>query len=95
MSNLEQRENRRRSIVANMVGEAEQPATINGRGRPKEKRETKKSVTFSVLPSLYEDIQKIAYVERRSFSEVVAKLLEQYREEHQAEISEYDRVKNG
>ena len=94
MSNLEQRENRRRSIVANMVGETEPPVTTNGLGRPKENRETKKSVPFSVLPSLYEDIQKIAYVERRSFSEVVAKLLEQYREDHQAEISEYDRVKN-
>lgn len=94
MSNLEKRENRRKSIIATMVNETQQPA-IHGRGRPKENRETKKSVTFSVLPSLYEDIQKIAYVERRSFSEVVAKLLEQYREEHQAEISEYDRVKNG
>lgn len=88
MSNLEQRENRRRSVVANIVGEFEQP-TISVRGRPKENRETKKSVTFSVLPSLYEDIKKIAYVQRRSFSEVVAELLEQYRKDHKDEISEY------
>jgi hypothetical protein len=94
MSNLEQRENRRKSIVANMVNEPEQPAT-SGRGRPRENREKKKSVTLSLLPSLHEDIQKIAYVQRRSFSEVVTMLLEQYREEHQADISEYDRVKKG
>lgn len=94
MSNLEKRENRRKSIVANMVSEHEQPAT-SGRGRPKENREKKKSVTLSVLPSLHEDIQKIAYVQRRSFSEVVTILLEKYREEHQEEISEYDKVKNG
>lgn len=58
MSNLEQRENRRKSIVANMVNEPEQPAT-SGRGRPKENREKKKSVTLSLLPSLHEDIQKL------------------------------------
>ena len=94
MSNLEQRENRRKSIVANMVNEPEQSAT-SGRGRPRENREKKKSVTLSLLPSLHRDIQKIAYVQRRSFSEVVTMLLEQYRGEHQADISEYDKVKNG
>lgn len=94
MSNLEQRENRRKSIVANMVSEHEQPAT-SGRGRPKENREKKKNVTLSLLPSLHEDIQKIAYVQRRSFSEVVAELLEKYREEHQKAISEFEEVKKG
>lgn len=93
MSNLEQRENRRKSIVANMVNEPEQPAT-SGRGRPRENREKKKSVTLSLLPSLHEDIQKIAYVQRRSFSGVIAELLEQYRREHQEEISEYENMKN-
>ena len=93
MSNLEQRENRRKSIVANMVNEPEQPAT-SGRGRPRENREKKKSVTLSLLPSLHEDIQKIAYVQRRSFSGVIAELLKQYRREHQEEILEYENMKN-
>lgn len=93
MSNLEQRENRRKSIVANMVNEPEQPAT-SGRGRPRENREKKKSVTLSLLPSLHGDIQKIAYVQRRSFSGVIAELLEQYRREHQEEILEYENMKN-
>lgn len=93
MSNLEQRENRRKSIVANIVNEPEQPAT-SGRGRPRENREKKKSVTLSLLPSLHEDIQKIAYVQRRSFSGVIAELLEQYRREHQEEILEYENMKN-
>ena len=93
MSNLEQRENRRKSIVANMVNEPEQPAT-SGRGRRRENRENKKSVTLSLLPSLHEDIQKIAYVQRRSFSGVIAELLEQYRREHQEEILEYENMKN-
>lgn len=33
------------------------------RGRPKEDREMKKRISLSILPILYEDIQKIAYVQ--------------------------------
>ena len=92
MSNLEQRENRRKSIVANMVNEPEQPAT-SGRGRPRENREKKKSVTLSLLPSLHEDIQKIAYVQRRSVSNIVEEQLRRYREEHNDALSEYEKIK--
>lgn len=92
MSKLQERESRRKSIVADIISEPLIPA-VGGRGRPKENREKKKNVTFSVLPSLYEDIKKIAYVQRRSFSEVVAELLEQYRQVHKDIISEYERVK--
>ena len=45
------------------------------KGWPKEDRETKKRVSLSVFPSLYEDIQKIAYVQRWSFSDLIAMLL--------------------
>ena len=47
----------------------------------------------SVLPSLYEDIQKIAYVQRRSISEVVSTVMCEYREKHSAELLEYDKIK--
>lgn len=92
MSKLQERESRRKSIVADIISEPSMPA-VGGRGRPKENREKKKNVTFSVLPSLYEDIKKIAYVQRKSFSEVVAELLEQYRQANKDIISEYERVK--
>ena len=66
MSKLEERESRRRSIVGPMIGTtATDAAGSGGRGRPKEeRRELKKRISLSVLPSLYEDIQKIAYVQR-------------------------------
>ena len=65
-----------------------------GRGRPKEEgRELKKRISLSVLPSLYEDIQKIAYVQRRSVSELIGDLLEGYRAEHEAEIQGYGDLK--
>lgn len=59
----------------------------------REDREIKKRVSLSVLPSLYEDIQKIAYIQRRSTSDLVAVLLKQYREEHGAELVEYETIK--
>ena len=93
MSKLEERESRRRSsVVGSIVDSA--PAVANGKkGRPKEDRETKKRVSLSVLPSLYEDIQKIAYVQRRSLSDLIGEQLEQYRKEHESELKEYMEIK--
>ena len=62
------------------------------RGRPKEDREIKKRVSLSVLPSLYEDIQKIAYVQRRSISDLVGDLMEQFRAGHEEELAEYRKI---
>lgn len=91
MSKLEERENRRKSIVGSII---EGPAAkTDGRGRPKEDRELKKRISLSVLPSLYDDIQKIAYVQRRSISEIVGELLEEYRAKHKNEITEYEKLK--
>jgi hypothetical protein len=92
MSKLEEREIRRRaSIVGSMIEKpSEKAAGAGSRGRPKEEgRELKKRISLSVLPSLYEDIQKIAYVQRRSVSELIGELLEGYRAEHEADIQRY------
>ena len=97
MGNLKERENRRRASVVGSIIE-QQPAEKTtqhgvGRGRPKENRELRKLVSLSVLPSLYEDIQKIAYVERRSVSELISDLMLQYREQQKSALSEYEKVK--
>ena len=47
-------------------------------------------MSLSVLPSLYEDIQKIAYVQRRSVSDIMSELMEGYRAENVSSISEFD-----
>ena len=96
MSNLQERENRRKaSIVGSMLEQpAEKSAGSGGRGRPKEEgRELKKRVSLSILPSLYEDIQKIAYVQRRSVSDLVEEQIRKYREENKDALSEYERIK--
>ena len=55
-------------------------------------RELKKRISLSVLPSLYEDIQKIAYVQRKSTSEVVQEMMEEYRKRNIEKLGEYDRL---
>lgn len=94
MSKLQDRENKRKSIIGGMIDAPSAPAASSGsRGRPKEDRELKKRISLSVLPSLYEDIQKIAYVQRRSVSEVMSAVMEEYRGSHAAELAEYEKVK--
>lgn len=98
MSKLEERESRRRSVVGgNIEQPVSKPVTGSGvRGRPKEKgRELKKRISLSVLPSVYVDIQRIAYVQRRSVSELIGKLLEGYRAEHEAEVRRYGELQKG
>lgn len=94
MSKLEERESRRRSSVVGSIVDSVPAAASGKKGRPKEDRETKKRVSLSVLPSLYEDIQKIAYVQRRSISDLVAVLLEQYRDKYRSELDEYETITN-
>lgn len=94
MSKLQDRENKRKSIIGGMIDAPAAPAASAGsRGRPKEDRELKKRISLSVLPSLYDDIQKIAYVQRRSTSELVALIMEEYRSKHEDDLAEYERLK--
>ena len=93
MSKLEERESRRRSAVGKFVEQTPMAATSSGRrGRPKENRELKKRISLSVLPSLYEDIQKIAYVQRKSTSEAVQEMMEEYRKRNIRKLREYDQL---
>ena len=95
MGKLQDRENKRKRIIGGGMIDATAPqATRAGsRGRPKEDRELKKRISLSVLPSLYDDIQKIAYVQRRSVSELLSAMMEEYRGSHAAELAEYEKVK--
>ena len=93
MSKLEERESRRRSAVGKFVEQTPMAAASSGRrGRPKENRERKKRSSLSVLPSLYEDIQKIAYMQRKSTSEAVQEMMEEYRKRNIRKLREYDQL---
>ena len=96
MSKLEERESRRRSTAVGKF--VEQPhmevASSGRRGRPKENRELKKRISLSVRPSIYERIQKIAYVDRKSVSELVEEMMEDYQKRHRDKLEEYGQLKN-
>ena len=93
MGKLQERENKRKSIIGGMIEVSASPATSTGsRGRPKVDWELKKRISLSVLPSLYDDIQKIAYVQRRSVSELLSAMMEEYRGSHAAELAEYEEL---
>lgn len=64
-----------------------------GKGRPKADRETKRRVSLAVFPSVYTDLQKIAYVNRQSVSDIVTELIAGYVEEHAEQLMEYERIK--
>ena len=51
---------------------ADKPA---GKGRPPVERETKKRVSLALYPSSYGALQKIAYVNRQSASDIVSELI--------------------
>ena len=97
MSKLEERESRRRSAaVGKFVGQPPVEAgSSRRRGRPKENRELKKRISLSVLPSVYEGIQKIAYVERKSVSELMEEMMEDYQKRHRDKLEEYGRLQGG
>ena len=95
MGKLEDRESRRRASVIGPIAGVEPETPSTKKGRPKEDRETKKRVSLAVMPSLYEDIKKIAFVQRRSASSLIAGILEQYRKEHDRELTEYESLTKG
>ena len=93
MGKLQDRENKRKSIIGGMIDTPIAQTTSTGsRGRQKADRELKKRISLSVLPSLYDDIQKIAYVQRRSVSELLSAMMEEYRGSHAAELAEYEEI---
>ena len=96
MSKLEERESRRRSTaVGKFVEQPPVEAVSSGRrGRPKENRELKKRISLSVLPSIYEEIQKIAYVKRRSVSNILETVMEDYINKHRSDLVEYDKIQH-
>lgn len=93
MTKLEERESRRKSVVSSMIDETLTETGSAGVGRPKENREKKRRVSMAIFPSTYESIQRIAYVKRKSISEIVQGLMEQYVAENREDLKKYDRLK--
>jgi hypothetical protein len=91
---FEERENLRKKsgVVKSML---ETPIEDKPKkGRPvDEEREKKARITYAILPSVHEKISKIAYVERRSISELVSSLIEGYVDKNTDKLEEYEKIK--
>ncbi len=68
------------------------PKESRGKGRPKTAGETKKRITLAMYPSIYENLQKIAFVKRKSISGIVEELASSYIAENTGTLDEYDRI---
>ena len=79
------------SIGAGVSEGSEKPAA---KGRPKAERETKKRVSLAVYPSSYGDLQKIAYVDRKSVSDIVSELIADYVSANAGKLKEYEKIKS-
>lgn len=76
-----------------VVAAQETKKESRGKGRPKTEGETKKRVTLALYPSIYSDLQKIAYVKRQSISEIVSELIASYINENDDNLKEYELIK--
>ena len=87
MKNIKSRETARKNVAAAMISEE----TIRAaQGTPvTSSKETKKRYNLVLLPSVYEDIQKIAYVERKSVSEIAGQLFADYVAANSEKLDEY------
>lgn len=80
-----------KSIIGAGAGEpVEKPA---GKGRPKVDRETKKRVSLALYPSSYSDLQKIAYVDRKSASDIISDLIAEFVAANADKLEEYEKIK--
>lgn len=85
-----------KAIVGETAGDkvqVEQKEKAAGKGRPKVDRETKSRVTLALYSSSYKDLQKIAYVERNSASNIVSEMIAEYVAANAAKLKEYDKIK--
>lgn len=87
----EREENRKKGVAASMILDESQEEKT--KGRPKENREIKQRISMSIYPSIYENIKKIAYIERRSISELISECLSIYIEKNQEKVDEYNKLK--
>lgn len=84
VNRLEEREIKRRSAVAGLI-------SVRAEERPVE-RERKKRYCLALRPSLYKDIQQLAYVQCRSTSQVIDELMEKYISENAQLLEDFKKL---
>lgn len=58
-------------------------------GRKKKNQEIKIRTSFTVLPSDFDDLRRIVYMERKSVSSILGDFIKQYNEAHKKALEDY------
>lgn len=83
-----------KSIIGAGTTQTSSDAESPSEGRTElSKRETKKRISLSVYPSSYEKLQKIAFVNRRSASDIISELIADYVSANADKLAEYEGIK--
>ena len=90
MGKLEEREAKRKSVVAGLAGGSKKRG---GTGKSKPERECKKRFCLALKPSLYREIQQLAYIQRRSASQIIDELMERYIKENSGVVEKFKKEK--
>jgi hypothetical protein len=90
MGKLEEREAKRKSVVAGLAGGSKKRG---GSGKSKPERECKKRFCLALKPSLYREIQQLAYIQRRSASQIIDELMERYIKENSGVVEKFKKEK--
>lgn len=78
-----------KSIIGVANEQVQQTETIK---EQKPIRETKKRISLAVYPSAYSDLQKIAYVNRQSVSDIISQLIVEYVANNSDKLEEYKKL---
>ena len=90
MGKLEEREAKRKSVVAGLAGGSKKRG---GSGKSKPERECKKRFCLALKPSLYRETQQLAYIQRRSASQIIDELMERYIKENSGVVEKFKKEK--
>ena len=90
MGKLEEREAKRKSVVAGLAGGSKKRG---GSGKSKPARACKKRFCLALKPSLYREIQQLAYIQRRSASQIIDELMERYIKENSGVVEKFKKEK--
>ena len=77
-------------MVAGLAGGSKKRG---GSGKSKPERECKKRFCLALKPSLYREIQQLAYIQRRSASQIIDELMERYIKENSGVVEKFKKEK--
>lgn len=94
MSKFEEREVRRKQSIVGKIVDNKLDGIKISKEKLRTNKENKKRISLVVFPSSYSKLQKIAYVNRQSVSDIICKLIDEYVNDNIDALKEYEKIKH-